>query len=249
VKNSEELREEKQKVQALVVECSTLVPQSKPLYEALKRLQKRTGKGLNQSEGRIVDGMVTSAELGGVALEGEAKETFNTIQKELAELSTKFSNNVLDATKAYSLVLTDKSQVAGFPPSLLALTAQAQAQADPDAAVTATESEGPWRVTLDGPCFVALLRFAEDPELREKVYKAYISKASEASDGSDSSDSSDSNMPIINRILELRRQKATLLGYNWSLIVVVVEYECNLLLVLKFNPTLGSQNKRHKQHQ
>ena len=70
----------------------------------------------------------------------------------------------------------------------------------------ATAAEGPWVVTLDGPCLMAVLRYADDAELREKVYRAHVTKASELCDGAD-------NTPTINRILTLRRERAALLGF------------------------------------
>jgi len=78
-------------------------------------------------------------------LEGEKR--FNAIQLELAELSTKFSNHVLDATKTFSLTLTNKDEIDGLPPSLTSLAAQAARAAGEE---NATE-DGPWRITLDSP--------------------------------------------------------------------------------------------------
>ena len=69
--------------------------------------------------------MIRDADLAGVGLEGEQRERFNAMQQELAQLGTQFSNNVLDATKAFSLTLQRPEEVAGLPPSLLQLAAQA----------------------------------------------------------------------------------------------------------------------------
>jgi oligopeptidase A len=121
---------------------------------------------------------------------------------ELAELSTKFSNNVLDATKAFSLTLTKKEEVDGLPPSLLSLAAQAARDAG---AENATPENGPWRITLDFPSYYPFMQYSARRDLREVLYKAYISRA--AAGELD-------NNPIIERILTLRQELAGLLGYK-----------------------------------
>ena len=87
-----------------------------------------------------------------------------------AALSTKFGNNVLDATKAFSLKLTTPEQVAGLPPSALAMMA-ASARAKGDEGATA--EAGPWVATLDGPCLLAVLQRADDAALREQARPHY----------------------------------------------------------------------------
>ena len=93
--------------------------------------------------------------LSGVGLEGEAKQRFDAILTELAELQTTFSNHVLDATKAYALLLRDRDEVAGLPESALALAAQSAREAGE---AGATAEQGPWRITLDAPSLVPVAR-------------------------------------------------------------------------------------------
>jgi oligopeptidase A len=203
VKNSPELREAYEKVQPEIVKFISKLGQSKPIYEGFKAI--KTGNDWNNLEPaqqRIVEAAIKDAELAGVGLEGEKKERFNAIQLELAELSTKFSNNVLDATKAFKLKLTKPEEVDGLPASAVALAAQA---ARADGEENATPEDGPWLVTLDYPSYVPFLKYATNRELREKLYKAFISRAS----------SGDlNNNPAIDRILELRKEKAGLLGFS-----------------------------------
>ncbi|MGD1701726.1 M3 family metallopeptidase [Dapis sp. BLCC M229] len=203
VKNSPELRKAYNEVQPKVVEFSNKLNQSQPLYQAFKNLSNSDRwENLDSGQKRIVEAAIRNAELSGVALEGEKRERFNSIQLELAELSTKFSNNVLDATKAFSLTLTKKEEVDGLPPSLLSLAAQA---ARDNGAENATPENGPWRITLDYPSFVPFMQHSKQRELREQLYKAFISRA----------DSGDlNNYPLIERILELRQQKTEILGFN-----------------------------------
>ena len=95
-------------------------------------------------------------QLSGVGLEGEAKEQFNGNQMKLAELSTAFSNNLLDATKAYSMLITEPAQVEGLPPSALALLASRAAE---DGAEGATAEAGPWKLGLDMPAYLPAMKF------------------------------------------------------------------------------------------
>ncbi|MGL5803956.1 MAG: M3 family metallopeptidase [Xenococcaceae cyanobacterium] len=203
VKNSPELREAYEKVQPEIVKFVSQLGQSKPIYEGFKAI--KTGSewnNLEPAQKRIVEAAIKDAELAGVGLEGEKKERFNAIQLELAELSTKFSNNVLDATKAFKLKLTTPEEVDGLPASALSLAAQA---ARADGEENATPEDGPWLITLDYPSYVPFLKYATNRELREKLYKAFISRAS----------SGDlNNHPAIDRILELRKEKAGLLGFS-----------------------------------
>ncbi|MEL7420837.1 MAG: M3 family metallopeptidase [Cyanobacteria bacterium J06555_3] len=202
VKNSPELREAYEKMQPEIVGFYNKLAQSKPLYEAFKEIKEGAEwDKLEPAQKRIVESSIRDFELSGVGLEGEARDRFNQIQLESAELSTKFSNNVLDATKAFKLKLTDKKDVEGLPPSALGLMAQtAKAQGDEDA----TPENGPWVVTLDYPSYVPYMKYAANRELREKLYKAFVSRASSGELD---------NRGNIDRILALRKEKANLLGF------------------------------------
>ncbi|MBD2429996.1 MULTISPECIES: M3 family metallopeptidase [Fischerella] len=203
VKNSPQLREAFETVQPQVVQFSNKLSQSQPIYNAFKTLRgSEAWNSFDSAQRRIVEAAIRDAELSGVGLQGEARDRFNAIQMELAELSTKFSNNVLDATKAFSLTLTKKEEVDGLPPSLLSLAAQAARDAG---AENATLENGPWRITLDFPSYYPFMQYSTRRDLREMLYKAYISRA--AAGELD-------NNPIIERILRLRQELAELLGYK-----------------------------------
>ncbi len=203
VKNSPELREAYETVQPQVVQFFNKLNQSQPLYKAFKALREGDAwSSLEPAQQRIVEAAIRDAELSGVGLEGEKRERFNAIQLELAELTTKFSNNVLDATKAFSLTLTNKDEVDGLPPSLLSLAAQTARAAGEE---NATAENGPWRITLDYPSYVPFTQHSTSRDLREKLYKAFISRASTGELD---------NTPLIDRILELRKEEALLLGFN-----------------------------------
>eukprot|EP00955_Chlamydomonas_euryale_P022895 241976-Chlamydomonas_euryale.AAC.1 len=112
--------------------------------------------------------------LGGVSLEGERKERFNAIQQELTQLSTSYSNNVLDGTKAFKRLVTDAADVDGLPSSALGLAAQ---QAKAAGHESATPESGPWLFTLDFPSYYPVLTHCKNRALREEMYTAYMARA------------------------------------------------------------------------
>ena len=203
VKNSQELRDAHKEVQPKVIEFYNRFSQSQSIYQAYKTVQNSAQwETLDPAQQRIVTAAIRDAELSGVGLSGEAKTKFNEIQMELAELSTTFSNNVLDATKLFTMTLTDPAEVAGLPPSLLGLAAQA-ARLDGDP--KATPENGPWCITLDYPSYVPFMQHSQRRDLREKLYKAFVNRAASGSHD---------NSKVLERILYLRQQKAALLGFG-----------------------------------
>src|SRR5262249_24588563 len=173
------------------------------MYQGLKALKAGPAwSTCDAAQQRIVDLLIRDAELSGVGLQGPERERFNAIQQELARLGTEFSNHVLDATKAFALTLHQPEEVAGLPPSLLQLAAQAARQAG---ATEASSEQGPWRITLDYPSFGPFLEHSQRRELRQQLYRAFITRASHGAED---------NTPLISTILRLRQEQAQLLGYS-----------------------------------
>ncbi|WP_295917657.1 M3 family metallopeptidase, partial [uncultured Xanthomonas sp.] len=135
--------------------------------------------------------------LGGAELGETDKQRFATIQEELSALSAKFSQNVLDATDAWSLWIDDPARLAGLPEDSIA------------AARAAAEREGQpgWKLTLQMPCYLPVQMYAEDRALRETLYRANAIRASEFGDAALD------NSAAIGRILALRGELAALLGF------------------------------------
>lgn len=205
VKNSPELRTAYDAAMPKIVEFSLRVRQSEPLYRAL--LAIRDGAEwtkLDETQRRIIDDRIKDAELAGIGLPAERRDRFNAIEQELSQLGSDFSNHVLDATKAYSLEITDPNDAEGWPNTLRQLTANAYNTAHPDTAAKATPEAGPWRVTLEAAIFGPFMEHCRNRELREQLYRAYITRASSGEWD---------NGPLIDRILKLRQEKAALLGY------------------------------------
>ena len=131
----------------------------------------------------------------------------------LASLSTTFSNNVLDETKAFSLTVTDAAQLEGVPDSAKAMWANAHVQEvnknneDGGDPITMDPNAGPWRITLDMPSYIAVLSHVPDRALRQQVYMANVQRASELREDKN-------NVPLIYEILQLKHEMAQMLGFN-----------------------------------
>ena len=205
--NSPELREAHAAQQAAVVQFGNRAGQSQVIYKALEQLQQQGG-ALDAAQQRILAAELRDMQLRGVGLSGGEQAAFNSASQELAELSTRFGNQVLDATNSWTLKLTERDQVDGLPASLLDQLAQAARQAVDS---KATGDAGPWLLGLDMPRYAPFLKYSRRRDLREQVYRAHVSRASGQA-GSELN-----NWPLIERILTLRGEQAKRLGYaNWA---------------------------------
>ena len=203
VKNSPELREVYDPLLAEVVRFSNRLGQSKPLYQAYCALRdSEEARGFDPAQQRILESAIREAELNGVGLDDDDRDRYNEISQRLAELSTKFSNNVLDATKAFKVTLTKQEEVDGLPDTLLELAADTARQEGHE---QANAKEGPWVLTLDYPSFMPFMQHGKRRDLREKMYRAFISKAS---------DGQLDNTDVAREIIALRIEKSKLLGFE-----------------------------------
>lgn len=204
VRNTDEMRTAYEEAQPLIVELSLKIGQSKPIYEGLKTIEQSVAyAGFDDAQKRTVEKYIRSAERSGVGLVGEEKDRFLEIQRELSELSVKFNNNVLDATKAYGLDVTDSTDAEGWPPTLKAIASQAYGQAHE--ASESTPEAGPWRITLDFPCFGPFMQHSRNSSQREAVFRAFSRRAA---------DEPFDNSELCERMLELEKESANLLGYK-----------------------------------
>lgn len=204
--NNEALRTAYNNSLALLTEYGTEVSQNVELYSAYQKLaDSEEYARLTQAQKQAVDNALRDFRLGGVALDGEQKKRFGAIQKRLSELSTQFSNNVLDATQAWYKHFTDAEPLAGLPESALAQAAQAAAQKQLSGYV----------VTLDFPSYLAVMMYADNRALREETYTAFVTRASAEGKKADGSSAAEwDNSAIITETLALRHELAQLLGFN-----------------------------------
>ena len=203
VKNSDALRDAHAAVQTEVVTFGLRLAQSRPIFEGLEALRAGSEfSSLDLPQRRIIETLLREAKHAGVGLDETARTRFNEIQSELAELGTRFSNHVLDATKAFAMSISAPAEMAGIPESLKQLAAQNARDAGEE---RATAEQGPWRITLDAPLLMPFLEHGESRERREELYRAYVTRASSGEFD---------NTTIIERILELRHETAALLGFE-----------------------------------
>ena len=207
VRNSQDLRVAYQENLGDIVQFSLEMSQSSKIFKALEKLSRSDMcSSFDGAQKRILENFISSAKLSGVGLEGENKEEFNRLAKDLSELETSFSNNVLDATKEFQLLIDNKSYVDSMPQSFLALASQTYEQKyQGKEKKSSTPEDGPWLVTLDAPSFIPFMESCPERQLREKVYKAYITRASSGSFN---------NEENICKILQYRKRQAELLGYK-----------------------------------
>ena len=207
VANSDPLREAHDAAMPKIVEFGLQLRQSEAIYRKLVALRESVQwSGFSGAQQRIITRMIQSAELSGISLQGTDRERFNAIEQELTQLSTDYSNNLLDATRAFHLDLTVASDAEGLPASLRRMTAAAWSRAEDNKdKPAATAESGPWRITLDHPCFGPFMEHCRNRALRETLYRAYITRA-----GSGDTD----NTPLISQILKLKQEQATLLGFE-----------------------------------
>jgi oligopeptidase A len=166
------------------------------LYQAVRAFAATEEAGsLPPTEKRFLEKTLDDFRRHGAELSPEDKAKLQAIEIDLTKLTTEFSQNVLDETNAFELIITDESKLAGLPES----AKQAAAEN-----ASAKDLEG-WRFTLHAPSMIPVLTYLDDASIREHVWRAYNTRA--VSGGRD-------NRRIIGRVLELRRYKAKLLGYG-----------------------------------
>ena len=173
--------------------------QNEALFAKYKALTAGAGyAALSDARKKIVDNELRDFRLGGAELPADKKARFMAVQEELAQLSAKFEENLLDATNDFSLLIEDAAELAGVPDDAL------------EAMKAAAEADGRtgWKLTLHMPSYLPVMQYASNRELREKLYRAYVTRASEF--GKPEYDNTD----LIARILKLRREAAELLGFG-----------------------------------
>jgi oligopeptidase A len=197
VLDSPELREAYNANLPKVTQYWTELGQNQALFEKYKQMASSPSfTSLSPARKRIVENALRDFRLGGAELPQEKKARFAVIQEELARSAARFSENVLDATKAFTLVV-DESRIAGIPQDVR------------DAAREAAEKDGKqgYKFTLHAPSYMPVMQYADDRKLRETMYRESVTRASEF--GKAEWD----NTPLVARIVELRRELAQLLGY------------------------------------
>ena len=218
VVNSPELRDCYEACLPLLSAYETARGHNQALYGAIKSLDKQK---LDQTQCKIIDDTVRDFALSGVALSAEHKQRFEAISARLSALSNQFENNVLDASHDFQLHITDEARLIGLPEHAL------------HNARELAEEKGlsGWVLTLEFPCYLAVVTHAQDRLLREELYKAFVTRASDQGPSAGKFD----NTPVINEMLTLKHEKAQLLGFaNYAELSLATKMADSTQTVLHF---------------
>ncbi|WP_018984702.1 oligopeptidase A [Salinimonas chungwhensis] len=201
VVSSDALREAHDSCLPLLSDYGTWVGQHEGLYQAYTSLrQSDEFKTLDEQRQKYIEDTIRDFTLSGVALPKDKKTRYAQISARLSELSSTFSNNVMDATMGWTKHVTDQSELEGLPES--ALDAARQAATD-------KELDG-WLFTLDIPSYLPVMLYAQNSALREEMYRAFATRASAEGPNGGKWD----NTEIINEILALRTEASKMLGFD-----------------------------------
>ena len=198
VATTPELRAAYNKVQPEVSAFHSSLPLNEPLWNAVKSYsQAEEAKNLTGARKRFLEKTMDSFRRHGAELDPAGKARIAEIDVELTKQTIKFAENVLDSINEFELVIRDEKRLAGLPEGALAMARASAASKNLD--------EPSWRFTLQAPSYIALMTYLDDEQIRREVYEAYVNRAV---------DERHNNVPVMLRILELRREKANLLGYR-----------------------------------
>jgi oligopeptidase A len=190
------LRDAHNQVQPEVGAFFASIPLHEKLWASLKELAATdAARELDGVRRRFLDKTIDDFKRHGADLPPAGKQRLEAISRELTELTNKFSQNLLDSTAEWELMVDDEAKLAGLPAS-----AREQARHSAE-----KKGKSGYRFTLQAPSVIAVMTYLDDAAIREQVYRAYNTRAIEPARD---------NRPLINRVLALRREKAVLLGYR-----------------------------------
>ena len=201
VANSDAIRDAYNACLPKLSEYSTELGQHQGLFKAFSLLQQSDQfASLTQAQQTVVEHALRDFKLSGIDLAVDKQHRFGEIKKRLSELSSKYSENVLDATQAWTKCVDDANDLTGLPASSLAAAKQA---------AEAKDLEG-YLLTLDIPCYLAVITYCENRSLRQEMYTAYTTRASEEGPHAGEWD----NNPLMDEILALKDEIAKLLDFD-----------------------------------
>ncbi|MCT8518159.1 oligopeptidase A [Glaesserella parasuis] len=231
VKNSSELREAYQACLPMLSEYSTWVGQHQGLYQGYVKLKNSPEFATySLAQKKAIENSLRDFELSGISLPADKQKRYGEISARLSELSSQFSNNVLDATMGWDIVIDDDADLKGLPESALEgakLSAQSK------------EKSG-YRFTLEFPSYLPVMTYCENRELRQKMYEAYNTRASDQGPNAGKWD----NSAIMAETLELRLELAKLLGFeSYAELSLATKMAENPTQVVDFLEGLANRSK------
>ena len=203
VMNGPELREVYNANLPKVTQYYAELSQNLALYQKYKAIRNGAAyAALNAEQRKVIENELRDFRLGGAELPEEKKARFMAIQEELSELTSKFSDNLLDATNAYTCVIADEKEISGIPADECQVAAEAAQEA----------GKKGWLFTLKAPSYGPVMQYADNRSLRERLYRAYTTRASEQL--SEGNNLGWDNTPLMSQILKLRAELAQMLGFD-----------------------------------
>jgi oligopeptidase A len=230
VVNSDELRAAYNACLPLLTAWHTELAQNERLYRAYETILANEGNRLSAGQRKLLQNALRDFRLAGVALPAEQKSEFKALVEQLATLQSKFDENVLDATNAWSRHVTQESEIAGLPQPIVE-RARAAAQT--------RQLEG-WFFTLDAPNYQAVMMHAENETLRREFYQGWVTRASDQG----ASDGRWDNTQLMAQILDLRHKVAQLVGYpNYAEYSLATKMASSVEEVRSFLEQLARQSR------
>ncbi len=201
VMNSDELREAYNACLPKLSDYGTEMGQHEGLYQAFKQIADSADYALlDTAQKKIIDNAMRDFRLSGIDLPRDKQARYKEMMQEMSALTSKFSENVLDATNAWTLQITDESRLSGLPESALGMAKQ----------IAEREGQDGWVFNLEYPSYLPVMTYADDRELRREVYTAFVTRASDEGPHDKKFD----NAPMMEQILALRHESAQLLGFK-----------------------------------
>lgn len=198
VRNTPELRAAYNACLPKLSDYATEMGQNERLWQAYRTIREQA-RNLDPVQVKVLDLALRDFHLAGVDLPAPRKARFKAISQRLAQLGSHFEEQVLDATQAWTRLITDPADLAGLPDSALALAHQ----------TGELRGHSGWLLTLEQPSYLPVLTYADDRDLRREVYTAYVTRASDQGPMAGRWD----NGPLMEEILALRHEQAQLLGF------------------------------------
>ncbi|MDH4870764.1 oligopeptidase A [Pseudomonas sp. BN515] len=199
--NNAELRNAYEACLPKLSEYWTEMGQNRALFQAYEALAAGPeAAGFDVAQKTILDHALRDFRLSGIDLPADEQQRYGEIQMKLSELGSRFSNQLLDATQAWTKEVHDEAALAGLTDSAKAQMKQA----------AEAKGLGGWLITLEFPSYYAVMTYADDRALREEVYTAYSTRASDQGPNAGQND----NGPVMAEILDLRQELARLLGFE-----------------------------------
>jgi len=230
VVNTRELRAAYNACLPKLSDYATEIGQNEQLYLAYKYIADSAEYNhLDTPQKKIIDNAQRDFRLSGVDLNEKDKTRYKEIMQELSTLTSRFEENLLDATRAWSKHITDEKDLSGLPETAKAMARQTAKREEKDG----------WLFTLEFPSYLAIITYADNRDLRFEIYEAYITRASDAGPFAKQWD----NTPLMEKILALRHEEAQLLGFkNFAERSLATKMAASTTQVMDFLTDLASRS-------